>query len=214
MFSVTCSNCGAAVRPDSGAPFACPECGAALAPDGSAARCTGCSESLGTDFYLHHRYDYEASRDIDATDTGEKRLETIPVYYDAQEVGPAELLGDGLARIVKAPVFGEICRNAIVRLDRDPHEAEGFPKVAEVLHMPYPCLTTLEFMEADDERTLINILALVQAEAEVVGLPEGDRPGLLRVFHHEFLDPECLAEAIGIPQPLKEADDGPEGVAE
>lgn len=133
-----------------------------------------------------------------------KQLATIKVHYAADETGSAELLGGRVARIVATPVFGDLCRNAIVHLDRDPSAAKGIPAIAEVLYSPYPYRSNLSFANEVELVILLNILAIVGADAQAIYMPRDDEPGLMLVSHQDFLDPKLLAVAIGIDQPDEE----------
>jgi hypothetical protein len=134
--------------------------------------------------------------------------QTVEIRYAEAEFGYAEMLGKRIARIVNTPLFSErLCRNAIVRLDRNPEQDDGFPEITEVLHSPYPERTVLRFMEEGEARLLLDLFALLRSDAQVVIPPENGRPGMLVVSHLEGLDPVGLAEAIGISQPAEDEQD-------
>jgi hypothetical protein len=128
----------------------------------------------------------------------------ITVYYNTDETGPAELISKTVARIIDTPLFGDLSRDSIVRLDREPGKDEGIPRIREVLYSPYPRRTWLRYGQEAELITLMHILGALGAESQQILPPQGDKPGLLVVSHPEFVNPELLAEAIGIPQPQEE----------
>jgi hypothetical protein len=135
----------------------------------------------------------------------------IKVRYNADETGPAELISRRVARIIDAPLLGEVCRDTIVRLDRDPRTDEGVPEIQEVLYSPFCCQSWVQFREAGEAITLAHVLRALGADCHAALPPHDDEPGHLVVWHHDCLNPQLLAEAIGIPQPQEEGmDDGEE----
>jgi hypothetical protein len=134
------------------------------------------------------------------------------------EIGPAQLLGRRLARIIRAPVLNpDLCRNAIVLLDQDPDEDEGYPypSIKKVVYSPYPRRSFLQFEGDVVGLTLAFLFRALGCDAEFLPRLEygNGQKGLLSVCHLEGIDPEGLAEALGIPQP-EEEEPAPEGTTE
>jgi len=128
-------------------------------------------------------------------------------WYAEDESGPAEILGERLARILSLPLFNdELFLGDIVRLDRDPRGNNGWPRIVEIVHPNYPLYTRLSFGNKDDYYLLWSILSCLGVESKDLSLVKGDSSGCMMVRHDEDIDPIALANAIGIPQ----EDDGEE----
>src|SRR5262249_29303292 len=122
------------------------------------------------------------------------------------ETGPAELLTDGVARVVDMPVSGELVRNSIVQLDSDPNDSERIPGVAGVIYSPHPRKSLVDFHCDHQEELLRSILQGQGSDVEAVHW--SDAPGgTLVVAHEEEIDPSKLAEALGIPQDEEDFED-------
>jgi hypothetical protein len=126
--------------------------------------------------------------------------EIIAIHYCQDEVGPAQKLPGRLARVAKTPeVAPDFCRNAIVRLDRDPGEGKGLLWIAEVVYNPFPRRTFLSFNDPGQGQLLVKLFASLGADAEVVFNPR-EGCSIVAVSHAEGLDPVALANALGIAQ--------------
>lgn len=128
---------------------------------------------------------------------------TIKIWYAHDETGPAELIGDRLARIVHPPLLADnIFPNDIVRLSHNPEDDDdGHPRIVEVVYSRYPFRANLEFDNPGQAVLLHTLFTVLGAEAHVV-LPARDHePGTMLVGHPAVLDPVALAVAVGIPQP-------------
>lgn len=138
----------------------------------------------------------------------------IKIQYDLDETGPAEYLGDRLACIVAPPLLADdIFVGDIVRLCHDPDEDDSLPCVEEIVHSRFSCQTRLEYDDEQDLAVLTALLRIVGAECYSV-IPPGDSRGIAIVGHCEHVDPELLAEAVGIPQMIDEGSDAEETVAD
>ena len=129
-------------------------------------------------------------------------MKIVKIFYDADETGPAQLVGRRLARIVHAPILNlDLCKDAIVLLDAEPSDDHLIPTIKEVLYNPYCCRSPVYFSSADEIIMLANILHLLSADVDVAYPPDGYKHGMAIVSHHHGLDPALLAESIGIDQP-------------
>lgn len=131
----------------------------------------------------------------------------IKIHYDPQETGPAEILSGRIVRIVDTPVFGDLSRNTIARLDCDPSKSTEIPEIKEVLYSPYPQRSRLEFQEEVELIMLLDIFRLLGAEGQAVIMPTKGKPGTLVISHEEHIDPVALANSIGVPQSEPEPDE-------
>lgn len=128
-----------------------------------------------------------------------KKIATI--WYAGGESGPAELLRGRLARIVDTPFFADgLWRNDIVLLTHLPGEGRGYPRIARIVHQQYDATTLVSFRDPGQCWRLCSLLAVTGADTAVVAVPRGGKPGLLAVAYDTPLDPELLAEAVGIRQ--------------
>src|SRR5262245_17037863 len=90
-------------------------------------------------------------------------VQTSKIFYCPDETGPAQLLGDRLARIVDPPLLADFSRDAIVRLSHNPVEGDKPPSITEVVWTPYDCLSRLHFdaeLEADTLNAIFRLLGL------------------------------------------------------
>lgn len=126
----------------------------------------------------------------------------IKICYDVDETGPAEHLGGRLACIAEPPLLTEeVFVGDIVQLCHDPDEDDGIPCIEEVVYSRFPCRTRLEYVHEQELAILRSLLSIVGAECYSL-IPPNGRRGLAIVGHCEHVDPELLAEAVGIPQML------------
>jgi hypothetical protein len=117
-----------------------------------------------------------------------------------------------LARIVDAPLLADLCRDSIVRLDRDPYTDQVLPSIEEVVYSPYPSRSDVRFECPDDGHLLYYLFRLLGCDPQAAGMPREGSKGLMILAHPEHIDPPLLAKAIGIRQP--EGGDGPDEVWE
>jgi hypothetical protein len=133
-----------------------------------------------------------------------KKLATntiIHIHYALDETGPAELLGQRLARILDAPLLtDELFQGDIVRLDRTLGDGDGYPRISKVVHTRFPARTYLAFDNDAEFFTLNPILAILGAECHLILPADNDTPGTMIVGDQEDLDPVALANAIGMSQ--------------
>lgn len=130
----------------------------------------------------------------------------ISIWYAEDESGPAELLEGRLARIVDPVILGEgLWQNDIVRLTFSPEEKDGRPRIAEVVWSPFAKTSMLQFHHLEEAWLLRNILAMVGGDSRIVTEPKEERRGLMLVAHPEFVEPDLLADSLGIPQFEEEA---------
>lgn len=135
----------------------------------------------------------------------------IRIYYEPQETGPAELLGNRLARIVDPPLLtDEFFQGDIVLLDRDADDTErGYPWIEEIVVRRHAERTCLSYSNEIEFYSLSAVFAILGAECRSLLPPGEDRPGTMIVGHASQIDPVALAEAVGITQPLDEYDTPP-----
>jgi hypothetical protein len=125
----------------------------------------------------------------------------ITIEYEAQESGPADLLGARLARIVEPALFGDVWRDDIVALTHLPGEAEGLPRIEQVLWSRHPYRTDLTYPPSCDAALSVFrfLLKGLGADFMIPISAANEKGGMLVVAHDEGLDAVKLAEAIGLP---------------
>jgi hypothetical protein len=123
----------------------------------------------------------------------------VDIYYDDHEIGPAELLGEGKARIMAIPQSTlEFWQGDVVRLTHLPGEAAGHPRIAEVLWTRHDRRTHVGYMGAVAVALhLIDIFRLLRADAALVEENPDGRDGMLAVAHSSLLDPELIVKLVG-----------------
>jgi hypothetical protein len=135
----------------------------------------------------------------------------ITIFYAADDPGPAELIGDKLARIVDVPLVSAVLwRDDIVRLTHLPGEADGYPKIEEVVFRRFSRLRFLRIHQMHEAYVLSGVLASLKADSAIVLPPKFDMQGMMLVAFNPPLDPIGLAEAIGIDQTDRDDGDEPE----
>lgn len=125
--------------------------------------------------------------------------EQLKIHYGENEYGFAERVGHNLVRILNNPIFVNdvLWRGDIVESEE---ACEGFPEIVSLRYTPYPKRTILEF-DSKDAQMFARFATIVQIAggACMEGFPAPD--GKTRCFivaHPEGLDPELLAEGMGI----------------
>jgi hypothetical protein len=141
--------------------------------------------------------------------------EVIKIRYAAleqgpAEYGPAELLGDRLARIVDVPVLTkEFWKDDIVELTDLPTDAEPTPSIGRVVYARHETHTLLQFDDELQARILMGIFALLRADTKLVRAPKEGERDILSVAHPGWLDPKAVAAAtLGLREADDESDDG------
>lgn len=125
--------------------------------------------------------------------------QNIKIQYSDDEYGWAEPLGGRLARIDNNPLTDQISKNDIVRIS--PAGKSGYPKIVEIVFQRHPCRTDVYYANDDQLYVLLAHLKLTDSECFVLAGPKDGRPGIIVVAHHEYVDPELLAKAIGLKLP-------------
>jgi len=136
----------------------------------------------------------------------------IKIRYTEGEYGWAERLGKNIARINNQPILNpdELFVDDIVRLGNDPDGVEPYPVITEIVYSRHQCKTFVEYTEEAQLLPLNAMLTSLGCECRVLTEPDDKGPGLVVVGHPEWVDPEMLAEGIGISQSNCE----PDGVEE
>ncbi len=135
----------------------------------------------------------------------------VKIYYDEGESGPAEYLGDRLARIDADPLTDKVWRGDIVRISHKPGEV-AIPLITDVVCQRFPNRSILQFDDLEELAILGSHLMLAGAELGFKLPPKEGKSGFFCVAHHAHLDPTMLAEALGFFHPddedvIDEADD-------
>src|SRR5262249_6424412 len=117
------------------------------------------------------------------------RGEIVKIYYAEDETGPAELLGESLARIIDVPALtDDFWRDDIVRLAAP--SGEGFPRIAEVIFTRYARRSSVRFYGGEFAAALImNMLNLLNCDAAVIVPSVEGKSGLISVAHPDCIDP-------------------------
>ena len=123
--------------------------------------------------------------------------DVIKIFYAPDETGPAEMLGERLARIVDVPILTDaFWRDDIVRLKEQ--EGEGYPTIAEVVFTRHEQRTRLKFFGGQYVGVLLmNLFSLLQTDCAVIVLPKEEGPGILSVAHPAGLKPAAVLKLIG-----------------
>jgi hypothetical protein len=125
--------------------------------------------------------------------------ETIRIHYAPNEIGHAELLGDKLARIVDVPVFtNRFWRDDIVRLTHLPNDDVPIPGIEEVVFTRHERRSIVTFDDDFAANKLMDIFALLGAEAAVILPAKEDKFGHISVAHAEALDVGAVARISGL----------------
>jgi hypothetical protein len=125
----------------------------------------------------------------------------IQIWYAHDESGPAELIGDKLARISDMPLLtDEVWVDDIVRVTHLPEQKAGRPHIAEVVVQRFPSRAIVRIHYEEQAYVLSAVFALLTAECVLLFPPKDGKPGMLRVAYNPPLDPIGLAKAIGIDQ--------------
>ena len=125
------------------------------------------------------------------------REEVVRIHYADDETGPAELLGDGMARILDVPVFTDkFWRDDIVRLAQGP--AGQTPRIAGVVSTRFDQHSSVQFFGGESVGTLLlHIFRLLGFDGAVVVPPAEGRPGRISVAHIAGFDPAKVVKLIG-----------------
>jgi hypothetical protein len=128
-------------------------------------------------------------------------MKTIKIWYTEDEFGEAEVLWGRVARLSDKPVTAdEIWPGDLVLLSHLPGQASGHPRIACILDRRFEVTARVLYWNAGDQLTLQSMLSVVGAGMVDLGTPDDDRPGVMIVGCNRPVDPEQLAEAIGIRQ--------------
>jgi hypothetical protein len=128
--------------------------------------------------------------------------EVVKILYAPQETGPAELLGDSLARILDVPVLTDaFWRDDIVRLG--PAPAGPFPTVVEVVFARHGRRSQVGFFGgrfvADH---LMDLFRLLGCDCTVIKTPTEEKGyGVLSIAHPAGFDPAALVRVLGAHEP-------------
>lgn len=125
----------------------------------------------------------------------------IRIWYTANETGEAEVLWGRVARLLDKPIgVDEIWPGDLVLLTHRPGQASGSPRIARVLDQRFNVTARVLYWSFGDLDTLQSMLSVVGAGMAVLCHPDDDKPGVMIVGCNGPVDPEQLAEAIGIRQ--------------
>jgi hypothetical protein len=128
------------------------------------------------------------------------RGEIVNIRYAADETGPAELLGGGLARIIDVPLLTEaFWQDDIVRLKP---QGEGFPTIAEVVFTRFERRTRVQYFGGEFAGSLLlHLFRVLGLDCAFIVPPKDEGPGLISVAHPAGFRPEKVVKLLGADKP-------------
>src|ERR1700722_3618421 len=146
----------------------------------------------------------QQSRPRSKAQTDAASRKNLRIYYAPDETGPAELLGEKLARIIEVPIgTQDFWRGDIVRLTHLPGDETGAPKVAEVVATRHDQRSHVLYHGSDRiASTLMTLFSILEADSAVIASPDKEMPGLLSVAHDSWLDPVAVVKLLRADEPL------------
>ncbi len=123
--------------------------------------------------------------------------------FDGLSVVKAEMLSDQLAILRQTPTWSNLFAGDVVEVQfrNDKQGDDGVPAgIVNVVSQRYAKRETLLFDKEEDIAKLTGIMFLCGAHAEVTFPCDGGIPGYMAVGYDGPLNPQMIAEAIGINQ--------------
>jgi hypothetical protein len=135
------------------------------------------------------------------SDLNGPRGRVVRIRYAEDETGPAELLGEGLARIIDVPLLTDrFWRDDVVRLRQDPDG--GLPRVAGVAFTRFERRSMVQFFGGEGAGALLlSLFSLLGFDSAVIVLPADERPGWISVAHAAGFRPAAVVKLIGADKP-------------